>query len=182
MTAHEIAIVDEVNSLARQRFAAEVKLREVKARHAAEIASLDQEIAVLDSQLWHTITSHRATLIDKGKQSFVTVVAQVAFRKIGASTKLVDQTTALKIARQIGIVRKVGKLSIKWSIDRSKLMAWLENHGEHREAFDECFEDIAEHESLTIKPNENYTVHHGKDRISPPPLTIQSPAPHTLAS
>lgn len=177
MTADDTDIITHVNELAERRFALEVATNQLKQRHAAELAKLDQQVADTDSELWQLVTHHRAALIDPGKQSFVTVVAQVAFRKVGGSIKLINPGLALDIARQLGIVRKIGKLHVKWVVDRTKLLAWLDTNNQDRESFEECIEEIAAHESLSIKPNANYTVRHGTERISPPPLTIQSPAP-----
>ena len=170
-------IIKQVNALAERRFALEIETNQLKQRHAAELAKLDQQIANVDSELWQLVSRHRTTLIDPGKQSFVTVVAQVAFRKVGGSIKLINPGLALDIARQLGIVRKIGKLQVKWAVDRVKLLAWLDANNEDREIFDDCVAATPAHESLSIKPNANYTVRHGTERISPPPLTIQSPAP-----
>jgi hypothetical protein len=83
----------------------------------------------------------------------------------------------MEVARQLGVIRQIADPPKGgWKFNAKKFWAWLERRGELREHFAEAIEQTEDSEGLTIYPNSNYTVMHGLDRVSPPPVSIKSPS------
>ena len=177
-------VLDRLNKLAEQRFTLQVQLDgqnatfkanqvAATARHNAQIAPMQAEIDALDAQLVKLVQTHRAKLIKPKRKSFATMIATFQFRDVTTKLKVVDVDGLMAAARKLGIVRKIACQVVLWKLDRDKLAAWLEKHGEYIEDLIDFIEGPSDGESLTIKPNGTHTVVYDGDRISPPSVTIK---------
>ena len=177
------ALIDAINLLVTERMLREVEVKNLDAKleadiaaltaaHAAERSVLEVDIQSLDAGIRGIITNNESTLLQSGKRSFTTVIAAFQFSKIKERLDITDTKLVMDVARKLGVVRKIAKLSIKWTFSATKFKDWLAKNGEYRNAFADGIEDIAAYESLTIKPNSTHVVHYDGKRISPPSITI----------
>lgn len=188
MTKDNVDRIEILNKVIQQRFALQTELEAekslfksmvaiLKAAHVEQTKPLQAEIEALDEQLWHTIERDRANLITKGKKSFVTMYAKLQFRSIPSTTKVIDAVSVMDVARKLGIVRKIAKPTNTWRFSTTMFLKWLSTHDEYRHYFEPYIDDLPEGESLTMQPNDNYTVHHDSKRLSPPSVTINRASP-----
>ena len=178
-------VIEKLDALAEQRFLAQVKLDKATEEYKTAIAvltadhekvqtSLQSEINALDSQIYDTIQANRNELIRRGKKSFAIMKAVFQFRSSDPKTKIADSAGIMSVARKLGVVRQIAKVSISWKLNQSKFFQWLDKHGELRPHFEDYLEEVEAGESLTMKPNTNYTVFHDSKRISPPSISIKT--------
>lgn len=176
-------LVEDINATASLLFVhqvdydnveAEFKRRqaELQAEYEPRLAAIQGDITLSKNALWALVNNNREALIDHGKRSFVTMAASYQLRDVPESTKVVDPKLAMAIARKLGVVKKIAKISVKWVFDSSKFLAWLGKNGEMREHFADCVEYHEKTESLTIKPNAPHVVVYSGQRISPPSIKV----------
>lgn len=188
MTNGNAESIEILNEAAPQRFKLQLELEAekssfksmvavLKTAHIEQTKSLQAEIDALDEQLWQNITHNRASLIVKGKRSFVTMCAKFQFRTIPSTTKVVDAVAVMEVARKLGVVRKIAKPTNTWKLSNTMFFQWLSTHDELRHYFEPHIDDSPKGESLTMQPNDNYTVRHNSKRISPPSVTIHRASP-----
>ena len=177
-------VIEKLNELAEQRFLVELRRNDANQKHKAAVATLETkhqqtlagfegEIKALDTQIANLIKQHRKELIKAGKKSFVIMSATFQLRKFGEKTEVKDAKAIMDVARKLGIVRRIAKLTMSWKFNQAKFFAWLDEHGELRSKFEDHLEVKDAGESLTMAPNSNYTVHHDSKRISPPSISIE---------
>jgi phage host-nuclease inhibitor protein Gam len=179
-------VIEGLNELAKARFDLQVQVdaanQEFKndkavreAAHTARLAPLEAKIEEIDAQLWKELKDHESSLIEEGKRSFVTMAARFQLKTVYGTRKVTDAKSLMKIARKLGIVRRIAVPVHEWKLSQEKFFAWLDKNGEARPKFDGLIEETQDDESLTIKPNSNYTVFLDKKRVSPPSISIKKP-------
>ena len=176
-------VIKELNDLTERRLRLEViktqAVTEYKTREAALKKKLESvlepnsvETAEVDARLRELIEKNRSALIDPKKKSFVTMLAKFQFREVPGKIKVTDPKAVMNVARSIGVVRKIGNLTLTWKYDPVKFLRWLSQNDEHRSKFEDYIEDSEDSESLTIQPNGTYAIHHNSKRVSPPSVKI----------
>jgi len=177
-----IAAVDEI---VEKRFALEVERDAVNRRFQAAIAEITKfheealrELTLLERQLdpaiWRAIDSNRATLIERGKRSFITMAAKFQLRDVPAKIEVLDKLGIMEAARNLGVVRQIANPPKgEWRFNQKKFLAWLGKNNELHGHFEQFIDHADGGESLTIQPNANYTVLHDSKRVSPPSISIK---------
>lgn len=178
-------VIAEINRLAESRLRLKVardaenqrfqtQLADLTSEHEAKLQEFAERERELDPAIWQAIDANRSTLIARGKRSFVTLLASFQLKEIPAKTEVLDKLAIMEAARHLGVVRQIANPPRgEWRFSRTKFLGWLADHGELREYFEPYLEYSDKTESLTIKPNTNYTVDHDSQRISPPSLSIK---------
>lgn len=182
-TSADPELVTAVNQPIERLFRAEVRQKDLDqqlkdaiavliAKHAATSAEITQEIESAGAELKQVIKDNRPRLFERGKKSFATMIAIIQLRDVPARLNITDAKLIMSIARRLGVVKKIAKLSIEWKFNADKFRAWLDQHDEYRDEFVDAIEDVAAYESLTLKPNNTHLVYYDGKRISPPPITV----------
>lgn len=149
------------------------KKAELEGKHAAALSRLEARAATADRGIWKIIEENGSLLIAAGRRSFVTMTARFQLRSVGPRTEILDKQGIMDTARRIGVVRQIADPpKNEWRFNRSKFLAWLDKHGEYRSEFELYLDEVDEHDSLSIKPNTNYTVVLDNKRLTPPSITI----------
>lgn len=180
--------IKDIDSLAQQLFVLKIEQKRIQANYDTEIAKLkreyaplleqlDQQIDIVGQELRDVVTEHKSELVATGRQSFATLQAIFQFRKATSKLRVKNPGEALKVARQLGVVRKVANMKVKWVLDSAKFFSWLKRNDEYREIFDDYLEYPSDSESITLRPNSTYTVVHDGKRISPPSVTLPKSQP-----
>jgi phage host-nuclease inhibitor protein Gam len=145
----------------------------LESKHAAALSKLEARAANVDRGIWKIIEENRSLLIAAGRRSFVTMTARFQFRTVGSRTEILDKQGIMDTARRIGVVRQIADPpKNEWHLNRTKFLAWLDKHGEYHREFEPYLDDIEKHDSLSIKPNTNYTVMLDNKHLTPPSITI----------
>lgn len=178
--------IDQLNAYLKDRFdlarkiqaetqAHQAKLSRLNAKHAKRLAKLEKYAAELDGLIWSLIEHNRTALIKEGKQSFTIMMAVFQLRHQQAKMRITDANGIMNVARRLGVVPKIGRVHVSWKLDREKFLCWLQEHPELRHSFDEFIEETPAGETLTARPNDNYTVNHDSKRLVPPSVAIRVP-------
>lgn len=179
-------VIDQLDAYLKDRFdlASEIeavtrshqaKLAKLNAKHAKQLARLEQGADELDGLIWSLIKHNRTALIKEGKQPFTIMMAVFQLRHQQAKLRITDANGIMNVARRLGVVRKIGRVHVSWKLDREKFLGWLQEHPELRHSFDEFIEETPAGETLTARPNDNYTVNHDSKRLVPPSVAIRVP-------
>lgn len=178
-------LIEKINELAKRLFALlreqsqlknsyQAKEEERKQTFEASNTPLEQDIAAIKRELRSLVFANRSSLLIAGKKSFVTLVAILAFRWSSGSFAITDKTKAYDIARRLGVLRKVSTIKVKFTINSSKLEAYLRSHPEHAEDFADVVKRTEAGDSLTIQPNSPYLVDYDGKRLTPPSISLSS--------
>lgn len=174
MTAERFTLAAREAEIVR-RFKAEKEALEAEATR--QLTELQQEIKPVDERLWALLQKHRSVLIKPGKQSFITMAAKFQFKKEPGKERVTNAVAVMDLARDLSVIRQIADPPKGgWRYNAKKFMAWMEKRGGVRDKFAAFIEKTEDTEGLTIYPNSNYTVMHGLDRVSPPPVLIKSPS------
>ena len=182
------AVIAHLNALAEERFKLQVASDEKDktfkdqqaaqvAAHAADKAPLQAKMDEIDVELWELTTGHRSELIAPSRQSFTTGVARFQFTNKELRPKATDPKAIMKIARDQGFVRFVGKPIRRYEYDPSKLSAALSKLGSRVRKMLEPFIEMVGGETLSMKPNGSHVVVHDGKRLTPPSVSIKRPSP-----
>jgi len=178
-------VINQLESLAAKRFYLQLEMEDanrqfktqetaLRAAHSVRINDIQSRIAPIDNQIWQLISEYRSSLIMPGKQSFAIMNSVFKFRRNFGSMKILNEAGIMQVARKLKIVNKIADLpSFQWRFNVKSFLAWLNQHPEQRAKFNDFISTTGETESLTLQPNENYTVFHNSARISPPSITIK---------
>ena len=185
MSSTDPEVIAAVDELVRNRFALEVERDAENRRFQAAIAEITkiheqalEEFALherqLDPAIWQAIDSNRATLIERGKRSFITMAAKFQLRDAPAKVEVLDKLGIMETARNLGVVRQIANPPKgEWRFNQKKFLAWLGKSNELHEHFEQFIDHTDGSESLTVQPNANYTVLHDSKRVSPPSISIK---------
>lgn len=180
--------VEAYNQLAKRRFDLQVKhdaiTNEFEARKAElvdklvaeyepQLSASLEEIHKADTALKRFLTKNREALVAAGKKSFATAAVITQLRSIPESHKVTDGKAVMEIARKLKVVSKIAKPVRRWDLDKKKFMEWLNSNPKYRALFGPAMEKTGGNESITLKPN-GYVVFYDNERISPPPVTLES--------
>jgi len=177
--------ITAVNELVGDRFALEVERDAENRRFQAALAEITkiheqalEEYALLerrlDTAIWQEVDENRATLIERGKRSFITMMAKFQLRDVPAKVEVLDKLGIMETARNLGVVRQIANPPKgEWRFNQKKFLAWLDKSNELHGHFEQFIDHTGGGESLTVQPNANYTVLHDSKRVSPPSISIK---------
>lgn len=178
-------VIAHVNDLVGSRFELEVEreaenrrfqsaLAELTRQHDEKLDEFTRRERRLDTAIWSSIDDNQSVLIARGKRSFVTLLAKFQLKKLPAKVEMLDKAGIMESARRLGVVKKIATPPKGgWRFNQKKFLAWLEQNGELRKHFEPYINRVDTSESLTVKPNANYTVEHNSERVSPPSISIK---------
>lgn len=178
-------LISDLDSLAQERFKLKLELDDAndqfkneeairRAAHTERIDQLQRRIDPIDDQIWKLITDNRSSLIQPGKQSFAIMSAVFKLRRGNGRVKVHNEAGIMHIARRLKVVNKVADVpSYQWRFSYKKFLNWFNQNPKLQHKFHDCIEVTQDGETLTMQPNENYTVHHNSARISPPSVSIK---------
>lgn|GEM_PF-2547514 len=185
MSSTDPETITAVNELVGDRFALEVERDAENRRFQAALAEITkiheqalEEYALLERQLdtaiWQAVDENRATLIERGKRSFITMTAKFQLRDVPAKVEVLDKLGIMEAARNLGVVRQIANPPKGgWRFNQKKFLAWLDKSNELHGHFEQFIDHTGGGESLTVQPNANYTVLHDSKRVSPPSISIK---------
>lgn len=178
-------IVAELNRHAKERLAYEVDMQKLtkdqaaernamNRRHEADLAVIATRISRTDQQISAIIAEHRHDLFLPGKKSFTTYVASFALRTVPARIAVTDTNAIMSMARRRGVIRKIAIPVRKYTFNLERFRAWFAHCDELRVHFEQFVEDVPEHESLSMKPNDKNPVVYSGEHLTNRSITIQS--------
>ena len=185
MSSTDPEAITAVNELVGDRFALEVERDAENRRFQAALAEITkiheqalEEYALLerrlDTAIWQEVDENRATLIERGKRSFITMMAKFQLRDVPAKVEVLDKLGIMETARNLGVVRQIANPPKgEWRFNQKKFLAWLDKSNELHGHFEQFIDHTGGGESLTVQPNANYTVLHDSKRVSPPSISIK---------
>lgn len=188
MSVDKNELISQVNELAVERLRLEPQLQEMTRRHAverqelanrqaAELAPLEERASHLDDTLHDMVTHHRAALFLPGKRSFAVFGAIISLRKVSARVTVLDSKAIMARARQLGVVRKIATPVRTYKFNLTMFKAFFAQCDEHRPQFEPYIDEVPEHDSLSIRPNDQHeTIYDGK-RLTNEPITIHPSSP-----
>lgn len=173
---------DRLSTLARRRILIEArhdKLRQrnkerreaIKTVYDRMVNRIEAQAAKVDDMLWRAIDKNRDQLIPGGKRSFTTRWVKFQFKNVPATTKVKDEAGIVSVARKRGALKKVANPT--WVVDDKKLLAYLDENPDERKHYQDHLEEIAEHETLSIKLNEGHDVTFDNKRLTPKAVSVQ---------
>lgn len=176
-------VIGTINRLLERLFRLTVRQKLEKDRYEAQLASLKRrhtslsqgfstEEQELSAKLRRVIAEHYAELVGRGR-SFATMIGIVQFRKQPEHTVIADKQGIMQLARKRGLVRQIADPpSTEWQLNPKKLSAFLERHPEYRAEFEPFLTVTPAHDSVSVKPNNGYTVNHDNKRLTPPATSL----------
>lgn len=152
-----------------------VALSRIDATRDRKLKALRQRADEADTEIVNLIEENRPDWIDPKMQSFAISCAKFQLRKYESSVTVADPTGVMKLARELNVVRQVGKPPTgKWHLIQEMFFAWLEDHPEFREEFGEFLKEKPAGEAIYMSPNTGYTLYFNKKWIKPPKIIIKS--------
>jgi len=151
----------------------DAKIAELRAMQTKRLAEIQTVIDRNDAENLQVITKNRSILISPVKQSFAIMSAVFQFRRIAGKIKVLDAIGIMRVACREGEIGETAGLpSRKWRFNRQSFLVWFNRHPKYHKRLASFIEITGKHELLTMQLNENYTVFHNSERISPPPVSI----------
>ncbi len=169
-------LVRKLFKLRRKQVTLKQKFDEDKDRRKAAFESedkkLEAQISKVSKKLRGLVKQNRGLLITRGK-SFATLFGKFSYRDLPSAFKVTDKVAALKVARKLGILRKVCSVKVTYSVETDKLEQYLNGHPEHHKAFEDCIEwPGKKQESLSVKPNDTYLTRHDSKGLTAKGVTL----------
>ncbi len=188
MSVDSNEIIAELDTQASKRLRLEVRRETIKAQHeserrqlaerqAAELAPLEDSIRVLDGALHDMVMRHRGTVLQPGKRSFALHSAVVSLRKVPAKVKITDSEGIMEVARRRGFIRKIGRPIRKYVLSPDKFLSFLSQCDEHRLELESYIDEVPEHDSLSIRPNDQHETTYDGRRLTTRSITIHPSSP-----
>lgn len=166
-------LADLIRRQAQLKLDFKKKSDQLKGRFDRANTQIEEEVKSIKIQLKELIVENRSVLFSGKMKSFATLFASFSFRNVTTRFKVTDKAAALKEARRLGIMRKVCSKQVVYTMDPSKLKAYLDTHPEHFERFADYIELGDTNESLSVKPNETYHAQHDTKRLTAEAITLQ---------
>ncbi len=131
----------------------DTELERLNAKYGRRRTRINTRIVKLRKRLAWLVKTYREHLMTAKLKSFTTELGVFEFRNSTTRFKVTDAAGALAAARKLGVVRKIAKLKVSWTIEPKKLEEFLRQHGEYINAFDEFVDpggDVTE--VLRVRP------------------------------
>lgn len=130
----------------------QTKVDRLKEEMEEELAAVEEWIRVTDKELRELTDANRAVLMPNSKSVQLTY-GILAYRSQSERIEVLDSKIVLRIARKLGIVRKIARPVVQWKLVSELFTNWLSKHAEYRDRFidDGGIAVTPEHERLYIR-------------------------------